>query len=188
MYLELAEGNHEYLQQSNQDYLQQGNIYPDNAMEYYVMVPNDDGGWEYVREDKLDGLPDSIWEEVIASQPFMSEDHYLAGKAERKARRAARQMRKQQRHAIKMAKQASGEETGFQKLFSKAVGGATSIFGKGQQDPSVVQTAGGAKGFEIQAGYSDPATGILKSPVILVGGIVILTGIAIAIAARKKKA
>ena len=179
MYLELAE--------QPQDYLQDNTLYPSNPMEYYVQIPNDEGGFEFVREDMLDDLPDEVFLQVLNAGEYMSEGDYLASKASRMARRnnrlskkESRESRKQERFNVKMTKQRAGEETGFQKLLTKGAGAATNIFGKGGSEPQ-------EKGFEFTAGASDSTTGIMKSPVVMVGGLLLLAGVAYAIASRAKK-
>ena len=174
MYLELAEGY-------QPDYLQES----ENPMEYYIAVPNETGGFNYVREDKFDELPDWAFEQVLDAQPYMSEGDYLQSKASRMARRSRRQakkqskgLRKQERHEMRMK-----GEGGLQRTLSKVGGIATSIFGGGQQAAPPTQE----KGFEVTAQASDATTGFLKSPVVLIGGLLLVGGIAFAIASRNKK-
>lgn len=196
MYLELAEGH-------QPDYLQQP-----NPIDYYIAVPNEEGGFSYIREDKFDDLPDWAFDEILEAQPYMSEGDYLSSKADRKARRAARKqkkltkksdskrkkelkmMRKESRGVEREARQVRRQEkhvrkgerdgTGWQDI----MGTAKDIFGKGQQEEYYEPAD---RGFEVTAGYSDPTTGILKSPVVIGGVLLLVGGIAWAIASRTKK-
>lgn len=141
MYLELSEGPEMYLQQGESMYLQQS---PDmylqqggDPMDFYVYVPNQQGGGEYVREDLLDEmLTDEQFDMVLDMQPGMSG--LFGNKAARQARRADRQSkrarRREARTQIKEQKAAGTRQTGGEKIFStltNITGAARDIFGGG---------------------------------------------------------
>jgi len=149
MYLELAEGNDDYLQNNDELYLDEdGNLVEgEEEVSPYIFVPGTGGDQGvYVREDYFDDLPDIQWEQIMetleTNQPGMS---FLGMGKKARARRIERRERRQERKIEKIG--ARGEKRA---LVARAGGG---LAGLGQGLSGVLGNifGGGQAGGEIQS-------------------------------------
>lgn len=185
MYLELADGYE----------LADNYSLADDITQYYVSIPTDDGGIVNVREDMLDDLPYDQWEYIIDMQPMMNENCGMGDKAARRARRSARKEKRASKQEARTRRRETRTEraearterskagdTTFNRILNATKETATSIFGGGS---APTQSAPAEKGLNVQAGYSKGFN--WGSPVVIIGGVLLIGGIAIAIASRQKK-
>lgn len=184
MYLELAEG--------------------EETRNPYLFVPDFEAGTGgiFIREDKFDSMPTDQYKKLLnLLGPFqpktpggLNEDDYLSSRADRKARRdekkdqkatnkANREQRKEDNNERKNQRQtARDERKANRKPFDfkgaiDTVGGVVSKFtGKGGEE--FTPEAGGSS----TPGESKP---FYKNPAVLIGGAVVIGGIAYLLTRKK---
>lgn len=107
-----------------------GRSMPRPIEDYYIRVPNGQGGYIMVREDYFDRLPDYQWEQAM-DQIAEFDDFGMSGWKERRAeRRERRQKRKDEKSSSKAT--ARTQRTAGGGFFNRALDTAKNIFGKGE--------------------------------------------------------
>jgi hypothetical protein len=168
----------------------------------FIFVPDFTGNSKgiFVREDYFDDLDDKDWnvlmQQLSPYQPEinagMSEDYFLSSRAERKARREKKRelkmQKKEAKNAIKFAKSESIKSGNRADIFKNIVSGASSIassiFGGGGQPSDSVT-------YDTAPDDTEPETPkktIWQNPLTyIIGGTVLIGGIALVASARKRK-
>jgi len=185
MYLELAENGNDYLQNNDDLYLDENGdlLEGEETLSPYIFVPGQPGEeGVYIREDYFDDLPDNDWERLMmyleANQPGMSL--FGLGKKAR-ARRAERKDRKLERKLQKIG--ARGEKRA---VVARAGGGLAGL-GRGLQGVIGGIFGGGAgEGGRMNGGAFAGQERRNYTPWII-GGVVILGGVGLWAATRKKR-
>lgn len=164
-----------------------GNRQPSNndILEYMLQIPNDQGGYTWVREDQLDDVTDEAFDMVLRMQPHLSDGHLAKGGRER--RRARRAARKREKFEARQSKQEFRRERKGGTFLERITGAAGEIVGRFKGEPGGYpdQTKGGMFP-QVTGGLNIGVAKWWQNPLVI-GGLVIGGGLVIYAITKKKK-